>query len=156
MKPMPERQIFLYVEDTENDVALVRTAIAKGGLGIELKTVRDGEELICYLEGKEPFSDRAINPIPTLVLLDLKMPKKDGFQVLEWLRQQPHLKRVVVIVLTASSRQEDVDRSHDLGANAVLVKPASFDELIDMLEQVSTWLELTRQPHIDERRKKAP
>jgi CheY-like chemotaxis protein len=136
-------------------VVLVRTAIAKGGLRIELKTVRDGEELICYLEGKEPFSDRSINPIPTLVLLDLKMPKKDGFQVLEWLRQQPHLKRVVVIVLTAASRQEDVDRSHDLGANAVLVKPTNFDELVDILAQIASWLELTRRPHVDQRRRKA-
>lgn len=151
---MSERQIVLYVEDTEPDVFLVRTAIAKGGLAIELKTVQDGEELICYLEGSGPFSDRVINPIPTLVLLDLKMPKKDGFQVLEWLRQQPHLKRVVVIVLTTSSRQEDVDRSHDLGANAVLVKPTSFDEMVDMLAQIFTWLELTRQPPVDKRRKK--
>ena len=103
---MSERQIFLYVEDTETDVFLVRTAIAKSGLAIKLKTVQDGEELICYLEGSGPFSDRVINPIPTLVLLDLKMPKKDGFQVLEWLRQQPHLKRVKLLsFLTTSSRQ---------------------------------------------------
>ena len=146
---MPEHQIFLYAEDSENDVLLLRKAIAKAGLAIELKTVQDGEEVIRYMNGEGPFSDRRDHPVPTLMLLDLNLPKKNGFQVLQWLRQQPHLKRMIVIVLTASCRQEDVDQSHDLGANAVLVKPTTLDELVQMVSQLSAWVELMRKPYID-------
>lgn len=146
---MSARQIFLYVEDTDNDVYLVRKAIAKAALPIQLHNVRDGEELIRYLEGKGIFSERQHYPLPTILLLDLKMPKKDGFEVLNWVRQQPQLKRMIVIVFTASNRQEDVDRSHELGANAVLVKPGTLVDLVAMLEQIHAWLSLTRQPQID-------
>lgn len=148
---MPRRQpqIFLYAEDSENDVLLLKSAIAKADLPVELNTVEDGEEVIRYLSGEGPFSDRRKYPVPTLMLLDIKLPKKDGFQVLQWLRRQPHLKRMVVIVLTASRRQEDVDRAHEAGANAVLVKPARIDELVDMVGNLSAWVELTLKPHID-------
>ncbi len=146
---MPGRQIFLYAEDADSDVYLVRKAIAKAALAIQLQNVRDGEELIGYLEGKGVFSSRERYPIPTLLLLDLKMPKKDGFEVLNWVRQQPHLKRMIVIVFTASPRQEDVDRSHELGANAVFAKPGSLVDLVGTLEQIHAWLSLTRQPQID-------
>ncbi len=83
------------------------------------------------------------------MLLDINLPKKDGFQVLRWLRQQPHLKRMAVIVLTSSRRQEDVDRAHEFGANSVLVKPATIEDLVDMLEHLSAWVELTCKPSID-------
>ena len=146
---MARRQIFLYAEDSENDVLLMRSAIAKAHLSIELKTVPDGEEAVRYLNGDGLYATRRNYPVPTLMLLDLKLPKKDGFQVLRWLRQQPHLKRLIVIVLTASRRQEDVDYAHDLGANAVLVKPARIEDLVDVLGHLSAWVELTRQPYID-------
>ena len=146
---MARQQIFLYAEDSENDVLLMKSAIAKADLLIELKTVPDGEEVVRYLNGDGPYAERRKSPVPTLMFLDLKLPKKDGFQVLRWLRQQPHLKRMIVIVLTASRRQEDVDHAHDLGANAVLVKPARIEDLVDMLGHLSAWVELTRQPYID-------
>ena len=145
---MSECQTFLYVEDTESDVFLMRTAIAQGGLAIALKSVADGEEAVRYLNGEGPFSDRRIYPIPTTMLLDLNLPRKSGFQVLEWLRQQPHLKRMIVIVFTASARQEDTDKSHELGANAVLVKPTTLADLVQLLDQLFAWLELTRKPRI--------
>lgn len=147
--PQRQRQTFLYAEDSESDVLLMKSAIARAELAVELKIVEDGEEVVRYLKGEGTFSDRRTYPVPTLMLLDLNLPKKDGFQVLEWLRQQPHLKRMVVIVLTASHRQKDVDQAHEAGANAVLVKPAKFEELVDMMVNLSAWVELTLKPHID-------
>ena len=152
---MSKRAIFLYAEDAENDVLLMKKAIAKAGLDIELKTVSDGEELIRYINGEGPFSDRRKYPLPTLLVLDLNLPKKNGFEILKWLRRQPHLKRMIVIVLTASRRQEDVDQSHELGANAVLVKPSTIDDLVDMVRQLSDWVELTKMPNIDVKWKSA-
>lgn len=140
---MARRQILLCVEDTESDVALMRTVVAEGNLAMEVKSVQDGGELVRYMKGEGKFTDRVLFPVPSLVLLDLKMPNTDGFQVLQWLRQQAGFKRLVVIVLTASGRQADVDRSHDLGANAVFVKPSTLDEFVHLLEQVCVWMELT-------------
>lgn len=97
------------------------------------------------------FSDRQKHPVPTLLLLDIQLPKKDGFQILEWLRQQPHLKRTAVIVLSASRRQEDVDRAHDAGANAVLVKPATLVEWVDIVRDLSVWVGVTLTPQIESR-----
>ncbi len=141
-------QTILYVEDAEDDLYLMRKAITKAGVPIDLRVVRDGDEAIRYLKGEGTYATRSEHPMPGLVLLDLNLPKRTGFEFLEWLRRQPHLKRLVAIVLTASSRQEDVDRAHEVGANAVLVKPASFGELVHMLEQFTTWLELTRRPRL--------
>lgn len=149
---MAAHQTFLYAEDIETDAFLMKSAIAKARLSIDLKIVQDGEEVVRYLNGDKHFSDRRAYPIPNLMLLDLNLPKKNGFQVLTWLRQQPHLKRMVVIVLTASRRQEDVDKAHELGANAVLVKPTTIEELVQMMSQLSSWLELTCAPQINPRR----
>ena len=148
---MSAHQICLYVEDIESEAFLLRSATTKAGMAIELKTVQDGEEAIRYLNGDGIYSDRHDYPLPTLMLLDLNLPRKSGFQVLEWLRKQPQLRRMVVIVLTSSHRQEDVDRAHELGANAVLIKPTTIEDLVQMIAQLAAWLELTCKPRIDQR-----
>jgi len=112
-----------------------------------LKIIRDGEEAIAYLSGEGDFADRERFPRPFLLLLDLKMPGADGFEVLRWVRAEPETKRLLVVVLTSSNLQADVDRAYDLGANSYLVKPVSFDEMVNMIQRFEAyWSEINRIP----------
>ena len=146
---MNEKQTILLVDDSENDICLVRIAFKNGGLINPIQEVHNGEEAIAYLQGKPPFDDRTKYPLPGLMLLDLNMPRCDGFQVLEWLRAQPGLKRLNVIILTASLREEDVDRAFDLGANSFLVKPSSIEALTSMGRALGDWIGCTRFPQLE-------
>src|SRR6266436_6531146 len=94
--------LILLADDDENDIALIRRALSKADIRNPTKIVRDGEEAIAYLKGEGKFSNRAKYPLPTLMLLDLKMPRKNGFEVLDWSRRQPDLKALHIVVLTAS------------------------------------------------------
>ena len=140
-------QIILLADDDPNDVLLIQRAFQKAGLRNVLKTVNDGDEAIRYLSGKGIYADRDKHPLPFLLLLDLKMPGTDGFEVLEWLRNEPQLKRLLVVVLTSSNLQADVDRSYELGANSYLVKPVSFDEMVHLIQRFEAyWSEINRTP----------
>jgi len=101
-------------------------------------------------QGESPFSDRQKFPLPVLMLLDLNMPMRNGFEVLEWLRVQPGLKRLSVVILTASLREEDVDRAFDLGANAFLVKPSSIEALTAIGRCLRDWIGCTHFPQLNE------
>lgn len=138
-----ENPIVLIVDDSENDALLMRTVFERSGLVPPLQFARDGVEAIDYLMGAGAFGDRLQFPLPTVMLLDLNMPRKNGFEVLAWLRQQPALKRLCVCVLSASNREEDVRRCYDLGANSFLVKPGNLDGLIQMARTLIAWLKLT-------------
>ena len=139
----------LLVDDDANDVFLLRRAFQKAMLANPLQVVRDGEEALTYLAGKSPYNDRGSYPLPALVLLDLKMPRRSGFEVLEWLRHQPGLQRLVVVVLTSSNQHSDVNRAYDLGANSYLVKPAGFDRLLEMVKRLNAyWLALNEKPEV--------
>jgi len=116
----------LLIDDSENDTVLIRRALHDAGVLNPLRTVCDGEEAIAYLQGTGAYSDRQRFPLPDLILLDLKMPKIDGFDVLQWIRQQPALKGLPVIALSGSENTLDVNRSYELGANSFLVKPFDF------------------------------
>src|SRR5437868_1652779 len=109
---MGDREIILLVDDDPNDVMLIQRAFQKAGLRNNLKVARDGEEAVQYLTGEGSFADRQKSPMPFLVLLDLKMPGMDGFDVLSWIRREPELKRLLVVVLTSSNLQSDVDRAY--------------------------------------------
>ena len=144
---MLNEQIILLAEDDPNDVVLIQRAFRKAGLQNTLKNVADGEQAIHYLSGQGAYSDRYQFPLPFLLLLDLKMPGTDGFEVLEWLRNEPQLKRLLVVVLTSSNLQEDVDRAYELGANSYLVKPVSFDEMVHLIQRFEAyWTEINRTP----------
>lgn len=144
---MFENQIILLAEDDPNDVLLIQRAFAKAGLPEVLKTVRDGEEAIQYLDGRGGYSDRTLFPVPFLVLLDLKMPGTDGFEVLSWARAQPDLKRLLIVVLTSSNFQSDVDRAYELGANSYLVKPVELKDMVNLIQRFEAyWTELNRIP----------
>jgi CheY-like chemotaxis protein len=119
----------LIVEDDPNDRFFVERVFRKANLSAHLQFAIDGKEAMDYLSGRGKFQDRDQFPIPALILLDLKMPHVTGFEVLEWLKGQEGLKRVPVTVLTSSTIQSDINRAYELGANAYLVKPLSFDQL---------------------------
>jgi len=139
----------LLVEDDPNEVFLMERAFQKARLANPLRVARDGQEAIDYLNHQGHFSDTARYPAPTLMLLDLKMPRRNGFEVLEWLRQQPGLKRLVVVVLTSSNLTADVNRAYELGTNSYLVKPGDFETLINLVKSLDTyWLDLNRKPDL--------
>ena len=139
--------IMLLVEDDPNDILLIQRAFAKACLVNPLKVVRDGEEALNYLAGSGDFADRGRFPLPSLIHLDLKLPRKSGLEILQWLRQQPSLKHIPVIVLTSSKESSDVSRAYDLGANSYLLKPHSSHELSDLVKRVQKdWLEVNLVP----------
>ena len=145
---MNENRTILLVDDSENDLCLMRIAFEGAGLKQTLKEVHNGDEAIAYLQGEPPFDDRTKFPLPAAMLLDLNMPRRNGFEVLEWLRAQPVLKRLTVIILTASLREEDVDRAFDLGANSFLVKPSSIEDLTSIGRCLRDWLGCTHFPQL--------
>jgi CheY-like chemotaxis protein len=116
---------FLLAEDSEADVLFLQRAIEQTQTELPLVVVRDGQETIDYLSGQGAYGDRTRYPLPSVLLLDLKMPRKSGLEVLEWMKSQG-LDRPKVIVMTSSDQPEDVRRAYDLGAVAYLVKPASL------------------------------
>ena len=137
----------LIAEDDPGDAFLLQRAFAAAQVPATLYFVGDGQEAIDYLGGTGAYSDRKTYPLPDLMLLDLKMPKLNGFDVLTWIRQQPGLKRLPVTVLTSSDQPQDINRAYDLGANSYLLKPHGSQELSDLVGRVQKyWLELNQCP----------
>jgi CheY-like chemotaxis protein len=144
---MRGKGMILLAEDNETDALLLRRAFEKADVDTSITVVRDGQEAVCYLRGENQFANRQQHPFPLLLLLDLKMPLMDGFDVLTWLKGQPGLKRLLVVVLTSSNLQTDIDRAYDLGANSYLVKPTGFDRLIDLTKRLEAyWLQANQMP----------
>lgn len=144
-----ENRLILLVEDDTNDVLLIRRAFRKAGTTAAIVNLSDGQAAVDYLNGNGAYSDRGTHPLPALVLLDLKLPRKSGHEVLEWLRAQPELKRIPVVVLTSSREVVDIDRAYDLGANSYLVKPVAFNALHSLTQTVGLyWLLLNQPPSV--------
>jgi CheY-like chemotaxis protein len=120
--------VFLYVEDSVDDVLLVEATFRKKGYG-QLHSVTDGQEAIDYLVGEGIYADREKYPIPDVILLDLKMPRVDGFGFLKWLHEESpnSFRRLPVIVMSTSAETKDVDRAYDLGVNCYLTKPIDWE-----------------------------
>ena len=126
-------QIILLVEDDHNDALLAQRALKDAGAAHRVIHLCDGEEAIKYLNGDPPFQDRQTHPSPSLVLLDLKMPKLTGFDVLAWLQDRPQLAaNIPVVVLTGSIHGDDMKRAKRLGAVGYEVKPVAFTELVEI------------------------
>ncbi|HET7624391.1 MAG TPA: response regulator [Verrucomicrobiae bacterium] len=139
----------LIADDSVEDVFILERAIQKAGINVSIIKAGDGQEAVDYLSGKGAFENRSAHPLPHLLLLDLKMPKMDGFDVLCWLQRQPTLKRLPVTVLTSSNQDEDVDKAYDLGANSYVVKPVSIDGYAGVVEELRDyWLKLNRPPSV--------
>ena len=131
----------LIVEDSEDDLYMLQRSLRIAEIANASRHVEDGQQAIDYLQGVGPYCDRAAYPLPALILLDLKLPLKNGFEVLAWIRQQPVLKTIVVIILTSSGENQDVTQAYELGANAFLVKPTSVDKLTEIVKSLEIfWL----------------
>ena len=139
----------LLAEDNSTDVLLVQRALHKGQVTAALQVVEDGEKAVAYLAGESIYADRTQYPLPILLLLDIKLPRQSGLEVLAWLRQQPGLKRLPVVVLTVSTESADINRAYELGANSYLVKPVNFDGFQEMMKALGLyWLVHNRPPEI--------
>ena len=148
---MNSKPVILHVEDDPNDVVLVGLAFRKADLAINLQVVNDGEQAVQYLSGEGPYADRHTFPIPALVLLDVKLPRRSGLEVLSWARGCEQLRRLPIVMLTSSNQAADVNRAYDLMANSYLVKPSALEDLVELVKKVTAyWLELNVKPLIGE------
>lgn len=139
----------LLAEDDKNDVLLIERSFSKARIINPVVCVENGEQAVAYLKGEGAYADRRQHPLPLLLLLDLKLPRLSGHEVLKWLRQEPLLKRLPVVVLTSSRQPEDINRAYELGANSYLVKPVVFEEFATLMRQLQMyWLMLSEHPDI--------
>ncbi len=139
----------LLVEDSPDDALLIQRAFRKANMANPVQLVRDGEEAVAYLSGAPPWDDRDRFPLPVFMLLDLKLPRRSGLEVLAWVRQESTVKRLPVVVLTSSRESVDVNRAYDLGVNSYLTKPVGFEALLEMVKSVNLyWLALNEFPEI--------
>ena len=131
----------LHIDDDANDTELLRAATRKAQLPLLLHNVEDGEQAIAYLSGQGKYADRKMYQLPSLVLLDLKMPRATGFEILRWIRNHPELGQLPVVVLSGSELQDDIRQAYDVGANSYLVKPLGFEALVQMVKTIQAdWL----------------
>ena len=134
--------MILLVEDNTDDVVFMKRALLHSGIRQQMSVVSDGETAMDWLGGAGEYADRSRFPLPSLVFLDLKMPGKSGLDVLEWIRSQESLRTLLVLILTTSREDRDVDRAYRLGANSFLVKPGNLTGLNDLMDRVKRyWLE---------------
>jgi len=146
MVPLPEEVVVLLVDDSEDDLFIIERAIGKADLRNRIVKLSDGEEALAYFGGVGKYADREKYPVPGLVLLDLKMPKVDGFEVLSSIRQQPAYRDLPVIVLTSSELLMDVRRAYEVGASSYLVKPLEFQNLAAMVRTLgAVWRQATER-----------
>lgn len=142
-----ERITILMADDDPDDQLLVQDAFEEVHLNNQFAFVSDGIELMDYLHRRGDYADLAGTPLPGLVLLDLNMPKKDGREALREIKEDPVLRTIPVVILTTSSAEEDILRTYDLGANSFIVKPVTFDKLVEIIRKVTNyWFEIVRQP----------
>jgi CheY-like chemotaxis protein len=116
----------LLVEDDLNDIFLVKRAFKMARIQNPLQVVTDGQEAINYLQGADKYADRDTFPLPKLMVMDIKMPRRNGFEVLEWVKQNPVLRRVPVVIVSSSDNPADINHAYELGANAYMVKPMDY------------------------------
>jgi CheY-like chemotaxis protein len=139
----------LLVEDEDTDVMLLQQVFKLEGIPNALLAVEDGRQAIEYLTGHGEFADRRCYPVPRLILLDLNLPHKTGFEVLRWLRSQPSLKRMPVIIFTSSPHSADRNIAYDLGANAYVVKPSNLTQLGELVKSLRDFWLVHNQPPND-------
>ena len=139
--------IILYAEDDEEDRMLMQDALKESRLTNELHVVEDGEELMEYLNRRGKYSELTNVPLPGLILLDLNMPRKDGREALKEIKANPALRRIPVVVLTTSKAEEDILRTYDLGVSGFIIKPVTFESLVDVIKTLGKyWLEIVELP----------
>lgn len=140
--------VFLMADDDADDRMLTKEALEESRVLNELRFVEDGEELMDYLGRRGKFSNPDDSPRPSVILLDLNMPKKDGREALKEIKADPNLRRIPVVILTTSKSEEDIYRTYDLGASSYITKPVSFDGLVDLMKALGEyWVEFVELPN---------
>lgn len=132
-------ECILQVDDDENDVFLLQRVFQRAGIPNPVRVATDGQMAVDYLAGTGVYGNRAAHPLPCLVLLDLKLPRKSGLEVLEWVKQQPHLKKLVVVVFSSSVQVSDIERAYELGASSYIQKPADMQETLVIAQLLKGW-----------------
>ena len=152
---LPEQAVILLAEDLEDDVLLVRRALERAGVKNPFFVVRDGEECLAYVNGTGKYANRDEYPLPDILLLDIKMPKTDGFEVLHQIRKNKAFAALRVIMLTSSEDIFDVNKAYDIGANSFLVKPLEFENYTAMMRTLNSfWLKTAEAPVLQRPAKK--
>lgn len=142
---MTTNRAILLVEDNEDDVFLMKRALKSAAIANPLYIVEDGQQAVDYLSGTGQYADREKFPVPAVVFLDLKLPMKNGLEVLGWIRQKTEFDNTVVLVLTSSNEPSDLKKAYTLGANSYLVKPPTAEQLLDLAKAFKWyWLEFNR------------
>ena len=138
----------LLADDDPDDRLLVKEAFEENHLINELATVQDGEELMDFLHKRGKFADSAVTP--GLILLDLNMPRKSGHEALQEIKADPKLRRLPVVIMTTSKAEEDIVRSYDMGVNSFIVKPVTFEALVDLIRELDKyWFQIVELPKLD-------
>lgn len=146
---MVNKLVILAAEDDPNDLELLRHVVAENGVAVNFQSADDGEQLIHYLRGEGKFADRDRHPIPDIVVLDLKMPRMNGFEVLQWLRQEPGLARIPAVVLSGSGLESDIEEAYRLGANTYFTKPGQLAELRKIIGSLIDYWRRSQRPIIN-------
>ena len=137
----------LLVEDDPNDVFIMKRALKQADITNPLQIAVDGQDALDYLTGKGKYADRETYPLPSLVFLDLKLPYKNGFEVLKWIRENPPLDTILTVVLTSSSEERDIKETYRLGARSFLVKPPTQKMLVELMESLKEyWIKHNEYP----------
>jgi len=144
---MPHKPITLLIADDDpDDRLLAKEALIESRLVNQLYFVEDGQELLDFLHQRNAYN-RETAPRPGLILLDLNMPRKDGREALDEIKSDPHLRKIPIVILTTSEAEEDILRSYDLGVNSFIVKPVTFDGLVEVMRTISLyWFEIVALP----------
>ena len=136
----------LLVEDEDNDAMLVKMAFAKNNLANPIRRVQDGLEAIEYLNGTGIYADRTKYPFPEFLILDLKMPRMNGLELLTWIHEHPEVRVIPTIVMSSSRQDPDIEKAYNLGANTYMIKPCSFEELAMMVKATHEYWALSVKP----------
>lgn len=146
MKPKRSGRVLL-IEDDENDILLMQRAFSKARIEIEVEVIRDGDAAVEYFSHHIANSDSSYKNLPWLILLDLKLPRRSGLEVLAWIRQHSQFRVIPIVVLTASNESQDIQTAYDLHVNSYLIKPINFKDLVQMVELINSyWLEVNTPP----------
>jgi len=138
--------MILIADDNEDDAVAIVETLKSAGIRNQLRLVGDGREVIAYLKGHEHYGDRKKHPLPSVLLLDLKMPRLGGFEVLEWLRFSMPAKDILIIILSGHGELGDIKRGYELGARSFLIKPCHAEDIRNLVRAYSTYWELEGAP----------
>jgi len=142
---MPNMKRILLAEDNPNDIELTLSALQECRLANEVEVVQDGAEALDYIYRREKYSQRG-SELPGVILLDLKMPRIDGLEVLRQIKSDPHLRRIPIVMLTSSREEQDLVRSYDLGVNAFVVKPVDFTQFVEAIRNLGVFWAIVNEP----------